>query len=244
MKTLTTYLAIIAFLLANSTTYASNPNLPKGIVYQIEIDANDIQKTNQLITEYPYLSKITIQQKEYFQFGKFLTFNEADSVKNEILQLDCKNVSIIAFNDQEEISIADAISLQYKNQITDIEVASNNNPEKISNIEVEYLLQVQRSGLDHYYALAIPINSVEMVDKIFETIGDEQIIEISADNKIYSIGKFETLEEVLLARKKYIESDVNNVFVMAQITDQRIEDNDAKNLALTIQSVINGLASK
>lgn len=244
MKTLTTYLAIVAFLLANSTTYASNPNLPKGIIYQIEIDANDIQKTNQLITEYQYLSKITIQHKEYFQFGKFLTFNEADSIKNELLQLDLKNVTIIAFNDQEEISIADAISIQYKNQLTDTEIADNKNPEKISNIEVDYLLQLQRSGLDHYYALAIPINSVEMVDKILETIGDEQIMEISADNKIYSIGKFETLEEVILARKKYMESEVDNVFVMAQITDQRIEDNDAKNLALTIQSVINGLASK
>ena len=244
MKTLTTYLAIVAFLLTNSTTYASNPNLPKGIIYQIEIDANDIQKTNQLITEYQYLSKITIQHKEYFQFGKFLTFNEADSIKNELLQLDLKNVTIIAFNHQEEISIADAISIQYKNQLTDTEIADNKNPEKISNIEVDYLLQVQRSGLDHYYALAIPINSVEMVDKILETIGDEQIMEISADNKIYSIGRFETLEEVILARKKYMESEVDNVFVMAQITDQRIEDNDAKNLALTIQSVINGLASK
>ena len=138
MKTLTTYLAIIAFLLANSATYASNPNLPKGIVYQIEIDAKDIQKTNQLITEYPYLSKISIQQKEYFQFGKFLTFNEADSLKNELLQLDLKNVNIIAFNDQEEISIADAISLQYKNQITNSGVAINNNPEKIRNIYYKF----------------------------------------------------------------------------------------------------------
>ncbi|MCW8968628.1 MAG: hypothetical protein OQK43_08755, partial [Flavobacteriales bacterium] len=149
MKTLTTYLAILAFLLINSTTNASNPNLPEGIIYQIEIDANDIQKTNQLITEYQYLSKITIQHKEYFQFGKFVSFNEADSVKNELLQLGLKNVNIIAFNNQEEISIADAISLQYKNQITNSEVTMNNNPEKISNIEVEYLLQVQRSGLDH-----------------------------------------------------------------------------------------------
>lgn len=244
MKTLTTYLAIIVFLLINSTTNASNPNLPKGIIYQIEIEANDIQKSNQLITEYQYLSKITVQHKEYFQFGKFLTFNEADSVKNELAQLNCKNINIIAFNDQQEISIADAISFQYKNLITDTKVANNNDPEKISNIEVEYLLQVQRSGLDHYYALAIPINSIEMVDKILETIGDEQIMEISADNKIYSIGKFETLEEVIMARKKYMKNDVDNVFVMAQITDQRIEDNDAKNLALTIQSVINGLASK
>ncbi|MGB0888471.1 MAG: hypothetical protein ACPGSL_10130 [Vicingaceae bacterium] len=114
----------------------------------------------------------------------------------------------------------------------------------ITTKEVSYLLDVKKSGLQHYYSLAIPINSIETVDLILEEIDDEQVIEISVDNKLYSIGKYTSFEKVIAARKQFIESEIFDVFIMAQITDQRIDEDDSKQLALSIQTVVNELATK
>lgn len=244
MKTLAKILTFIAFITLNVTIKASNTNLPQGIIYQIEINANDIHKTKNVVDEYHYLRKITLNDKEFFQFGKFTAFNDADDLKVKLIAAGCENASIVAFNNQEEISVADAISLQYKTTILTAENKTEKSADLISNIEVNYLLQVQRSGLKHYYALAIPVNSVDLVDKLLETIGNEQVVEINIEDNIYSIGRYETLEEVVLARKKYMDNNIENVYVMAQITDDRLNEEDTKNLALTIQSVMNRLASK
>lgn len=242
MKNLALILSLIAFF--TLSVKASNTNLPQGVVYQIEINAADIHKTKDVVDEYHYLRKITLNEKEFFQFGKFTSFNDADELKTKLVAVGCKNTSIVAFNNQEEISVADAISLQYKSTILTAENKMEKSADLISTIEVNYLLQVQRSGLQHYYALAIPVTSVDLVDKLLETIGDEQIVEINIEDNIYSIGKYETLEEVVLARKKYMENNIENVYVMAQITDDRLNEDETKNLALTIQSVMNGLAAK
>ena len=109
---------------------------------------------------------------------------------------------------------------------------------------MNYLLQVQESGLQHYYSLAIPVTSVETVDMILEEVDNEEIIELSVDNNLYSIGKYEFFEEVIAARKKIIESKIYDVFIMDQINDDRIDADDTKNLALTIQTVVNELACK
>ena len=69
-------------------------------------------------------------------------------------------------------------------------------------------------------------------------------IEINLEDNIYSIGNYATLEEVVLARKKYMNNEIENVYVMAQITDTRLTEQDTQNLALTIQLIMNGLASK
>ena len=60
MKTLAKTLAIVALLVSSAATQANNPNLPKGIIYQIEIEATDIQKSNDVILEYAYLRKISL----------------------------------------------------------------------------------------------------------------------------------------------------------------------------------------
>jgi hypothetical protein len=105
-------------------------------------------------------------------------------------------------------------------------------------------LEVKKSGLQHYYSLAIPVTSVETVDLILEEIDDEQVIEISVDDQLYSIGRYESFEEVITARKQFIESKIFDVFIMAQITDERLEIDDSHNLALAIQTVVNELAAK
>ncbi len=144
-----------------------------------------------------------------------------------------------------EISVAEAISLQYKsNMITAESIEERRESKKISVQEVNYLLDVQKSGLKHYYALAIPVNSIETVDKLLEQLDNEQVIEISSDDDIFSIGRFENFEDVLKARKKFIDGEINDVFVMAQITDERIEIDDNQNFAVTIQNLVNNLADK
>ena len=134
--------------------------------------------------------------------------------------------------------------MQYKENMLAQNKGATKVAKTITTKEVNYLLQVQQSGLDHYYSLAIPVSSVETVDRILEEIDDEQIIEISVDENLYSIGKYTTFEEVIAARKKFIEDEIYDVFIMAQITDDRLETEDASNLALTIQSVVNELAAK
>lgn len=244
MKNLIQILSLIAFFTLIVPTKAINTNLPQGIIYQIEINAADIHKTKSVVDEFHYLTKITLTNKEFFQFGKFTSFNEADELKVKLITAGCENASIIAFNNQEEISVAEAINYQYKNTLLTAENSTIKDADLISNVEANYLLQVQRSGLKHYYALAIPVTSVELVDKLFEIIGNEQVMEINLEDNIYSIGNYATLEEVVLVRKKYMNNEIENVYVMAQITDTRLTEQDTQNLALTIQSVMNGLASK
>ena len=244
MKTIHTYAIIIALLLCNLISSANDANLPKGIIYQLVIQSSDIQKSKAVITEYHYLRKVMTKGKFNYQFGKFETFKEVSETKDQLINVGCKNVEILAYNNHILIPVSEAISLQYKENIIEERAEGNRSPKTITTKEVNYLLQVQQSGLKHYFSLAIPINSVETVDRILEEIDNEQIIEISVDDKLYSIGKYENFEEVIAARKQFIEDEIYDVFIMAQITDDRINLEDTQNLALKIQSVVNELAEK
>ncbi len=244
MKTIYTYTTIIAIILFNLNLKANNPAIPKGIVYQLTVKSTDIKKSKEVITEYHYLRKIMTQGSFEYQFGKYTTYNKADSVKTLLANAGCTGVNILAYNNHISIPLTEAISLQYKEDYLNEKKAGKKVAKTITTKEVNYLLQVQESGLDHYYSLAIPITSIETVDMILEKIDDEQVIEISVDNNLYSIGKYTSFEEVIAARKQFIESEIFDVFIMAQITDDRINTEDSNNLALTIQTVVNELAAK
>ncbi|TXB64308.1 hypothetical protein FRY74_10975 [Vicingus serpentipes] len=242
MKPLIKYLVIALGFLTASNSNGFNPNLPKGIVYQISLNSNDLEKSQTVITEYHYLTHIISNNSSTYIFGKFQHFSEVDSIQNLLNNIGC-NTSIIAYQNQIEIPLAEAISIQYKNDML-TEEASNQRKgsKKITVKEVNYLLDVQKSGLKHYYALAIPVNSIETVDKLLEQIDNEQIIEISTSDDIYSIGRYEKFEDVLNARKNFIDGDINDVFIMAQITDERIEVDETDNFAIVIQNLVNDLA--
>jgi hypothetical protein len=244
MKTIFTYATILAIILFNINLKANNPSIPKGIVYQLSIKSVDIAKSREVIEEYHYLRKIMTKGIFEYQFGKYTTFNIADSVKTLLSNVGCNDIKILAYNNNNLIPLTEAISLQYKENIL---IDKNNNKKTAKNIttkEVNYLLQVQQSGLNHYYSLAIPVTSIETVDLILEEIDDEQVIEISIDDNLYSIGRYTSFKDVIDARKRFIESKIFDVFIMAQIIDERINAEDTKNLALTIQTVVNELAAK
>ncbi len=244
MKTTYTYITIFIIILSNFNVNAVNPSIPSGVVYQLAVKSTDIAKSRTVINEYHYLRKVMTQGSFEYQFGKYSTFKKADSVKTLLTNVGCEKITILAYNDHLLIPLTEAISLQYKEDYLHDLVSEKKVAKSITTKEVNYLLDVQKSGLGHYYSLAIPVTSIETVDKILEEIGDEQVLEISVDNNLYSIGKYETFPEVIAARKKYIESKIYDVFIMAQITDDRINPDDTSNLALTIQSVVNELAAK
>lgn len=243
MKALYTYILTATILLFNINLKANNPSIPKGIVYQLSVKSTDITKSRKVVNEYPYLRKVMTAGNFYYQFGKYESYTGVDSVKTLLSMVGCSEVEILAYNNHIEIPLSEAISLQYKDNM--LHNKSNKKVAKtITTKEVNYLLQVQQSGLDHYYSLAIPITSIETVDRILEEIDNEQVIEISLDDNLYSIGKYTSFEDVIAARKQFIEDEIYDVFIMAQITDDRLEGDDANNLALTIQTVVNELAAK
>jgi hypothetical protein len=243
MKTLLTYLAVALLIASNVSVNAFNPNLPKGIVYQLSLNSNDLQKSQAVIQEYPFLTRIIKDNSSVYIFGNYPSFASIDSVRTLLEKEGCTKLEVIAYKDQIEISVAEAISVQYKaDMLTDEATEERTSIKKISTREVNYLLDVQRSGLKHYYALAIPVKSHETVDKLLEQIDNEQVIEISTDNDTYSIGRFEKFEDVMKARQKFISSDIKDVFIMAQITDEKIDLDDAQNFAITIQAMVNDLA--
>lgn len=244
MKALYTYTIALLLSIFSLNLTANNPSVPKGIVYQLSVKSTDIAKTRTVVEEYPYLRKVMTANEFYYQFGKYGQFEEADAVKNKLSEIGCADVRILAYNNHVQIPLAEAISLQYKENMLTEKSEGKKEAKNITTKEVNYLLQVQQSGLDHYYSLAIPISSIETVDRILEEIDDEQVVEISVDDNLYSIGKYGTFEEVIAARKKFIEDEIYDVFIMAQITDDRLEHEDANNLALAIQSVVNELAAK
>lgn len=246
MKTLATYLiAILMIVFLNKTSVAFNPNLPKGIVYQLSLNGIDLQKSQRVINEYPYLTHVIKESSSVYVFGNYSTFSSIDSVKTLLEKEGCSKMQIIAYKDQIEISVAEAISINYKAEmLNETATEERKDLKKISTREVNYLLDVQKSGLKHYYALAIPVKSVETVDKLLEQIDNEQIIEISSDNDIFSIGRYEKFEDVLKARQKFIGGDINDVFIMAQITDEKIDIDDYDNFAITVQTMVNNLAEK
>ena len=244
MKTIYTYTTILAIILFNLNLKANNPAIPKGIVYQLSVKSADIKKSREVIPEYHYLRKVMTQGTLEYQFGKYTSYKKAEEAKNSLTKVGCSGVAILAYNNHLLIPLTEAISMQYKEDYLDHKRAGTRVAKTITTKEVNYLLQVQESGLDHYYSLAIPVTSIETVDMILEEIDDEQVIEISVDNNLYSIGKYTSFEEVIAARKQFIESEIFDVFIMAQITDDRIGTEDTNNLALTIQTVVNELAAK
>ncbi|MCC7333273.1 MAG: hypothetical protein IT232_11780 [Flavobacteriales bacterium] len=243
MKTLHKYIAAVLLMATTAMANAFNPNLPTGIVYQISLNSNDIQKSQQVIQEYPYLTRIIKGNTSVYVFGNYQTFSEIDSVKMLLENKGCSAIEILAYKNQLEISVAEAISLQYKSDmLTDEASQERTKGKKISTREVNHLLDVQRSGLKHYYALAIPVKSHETVDKLLEQLGNEQVIEICSDSEIFSIGKFEKLEDVLKTRQRFLNADVKDVFVMAQISNETLDVDDYKDFAITIQAMVNDLA--
>lgn len=244
MKTIYTYSVIIILLLMNIITNANNNNSTQNIIYQLTVESNDIKKAGTVVSEYTYLRKIMTKTSFKYQFGEYQNFDEANNVKIELTNVGCKNVEILAYNNHIEIPVSEAISLQYKKEIVEERASTVKTPKTITTKEVNYLLQVQQSGLEHYYSLAIPITSVETVDMILEEIDDEQVIKISIDDNLYSIGMYTCFEDVIAARKQFIESEIYDVFIMAQIVDDRINEEDTIHLTLTIQTVVNELASK
>ncbi|MDF1673693.1 MAG: hypothetical protein P1U41_09315 [Vicingaceae bacterium] len=242
MKALYTYILAVIFLF-NLNIKANNSEIPKGIVYQLTVKSTDIAKSKQIIEEYHYLRKIMTKGHFYYQFGKYTHYILADSIKTALVNVGCTDVQVLAYNNHNEIPLAEAISLQYKEDMLP-QVSGKKVAKSITTKEVNYLIEVQKSGLDHYYSLAIPVSAIETVDKILEETDDEQILEISIDDNLYSIGKYASFEEVIAARKQFIEDEIYDVFIMAQITDDRLEGEDANNLALSIQSVVNELAAK
>jgi hypothetical protein len=243
MKNIFTYLLTFLFTLFIFNLKAENPSIPSGIVYQLAVKSADIAKSRTVIHEYHYLRKIMTQDAFEYQFGKYTTFKKVDSVKTLLNNVGCKNVSILAYNNHILIPLTEAISMQYKADYLNNLASKKKVAKSITTKEVNYLLDVQKSGLGHYYSLAIPIRAIETVDLILEEIGDE-LVEISVDNKLYSIGKYKTFAEVIAARKQYIEHEIYDVFIMAQITDDNINTEETNNLASTIQSVVNDLAAK
>lgn len=244
MKALYTYTTAIIILLFNLNLNANNPTIPSGVVYQLSVKSSDITKSRKVIEEYHYLRKVMTKGNFYYQFGKYNHYTIADSVKTLLETAGCNNVEVLAYHNHTLIPLAEAISLQYKDEM----IPKNNRTKKVAKTittqEVNYLIQVQKSGLEHYYSLAIPVSSIETVDKILEEIDNEQVIEISLDENLYSIGKYTSFEEVITARKQFIDNEIFDVFIMAQITDDRLENDDASNLALSIQNVVNELAAK
>jgi len=222
---------------------ATNSILPKGIIYQVSVNATEIELSKQVIYEYAYLSRVTDNNGIQYQFGNYTNFNQVDSVKNILIEVGCNSTSVLAFNNQEEISVAEAISLQYENKIY-TQNQNKNDAQNFNKIEANYLLQIQKSGLKHFYTLAIPIQSTEIVDKILDEIGNDAIVNLNKENNIYTIGKYNSFKEVLAARKKYIGDKIDKVYIMAEIIDDRISPDDTSNLAIMIQSVVNNLASK
>lgn len=244
MKTIYTYITIFAIILFNLNLKANNSSLPKGIIYQLAVKSIDIKKSREVIIEYHYLRKVMTNQTFEYQFGNYTSFKKVDSVKTLLVTVGCSDIKILAYNNHVLIPLTEAISLQYKANILADKKTRKKVAKTITTKEVNYLLQVQQSGLEHYYSLAIPVTSIETVDLILEEIDDEQIIEISVDNNLYSIGRYKSFKDVIAARKQFIESKIFDVFIMAQITDDRINDEDSTNLALTIQTVVNELAAR
>ena len=244
MKTIYTYATIFTIILFNINLKANNPAIPNGIVYQLTVKSTDITKSKKVIPEYHYLRKVMTKGSFEYQFGKYTSFKEAETVKSSLINAGCTDVSILAYNNHILIPLTEAISMQYKADYLKEKKEGKKVAKTITTKEVNYLLQVRQSGLDHYYSLAIPVTSVETVDMILEEIDDEQVLEISVDNNLYSIGKYESFQDVIDARKQFIESEIFDVFIMAQITDDRINTEDTNNLALTIQTVVNELAAK
>jgi len=244
MKTLYTYSTIIAIILLNLNVNANNLVIPEGIVYQLTINSTDLSNSRKVVNEYPYLRKIMTKKSFQYQFGNYNSYENVKEIKSSLINAGCSDVSILAYNNHILIPLAEAITIEYKTDYLSNKKAGKKVAKTITTKEVSYLLDVKKSGLEHYYSLAIPVTSIETVDLILEEIDDEQVLEISIDDKLYSIGKYESFEEVISARKQFIESKIFDVFIMAQITDNRLEEDDTQNLALTIQSVVNELAAK
>ncbi len=260
MKTLYSYFTTLAFLLfcGGAQSTENNFNLPDGIIYQIAINVNDIPKANTVIDQYHYPFKTIVYDKTHaneivvgaksgitlFQFGKYRNYSEVDSMVGILGELGCKEIVVNAYSDGYSISIPEAIITQYNVEIDAYTKQSKRNTESVHLVEVNYLVEVKESKLKHYYSVAVIINNPKIIDLIFDNLTNESVAIINSDKKIYAVGKYESFEDAIEARKKLINGKVNDVFIMAQFFDSRISIEDNEDLEYAIKPVIAFIASK
>jgi len=246
MKTISIYIATFTFIIFNIKSFAANPNLniSEGVIYQLAINSNDIHKANSIINEYKAPNKLIIGAKEKFQFGKYKTYQIADSIRAVLVIKGCANVTVFAYNNRIMIPVSEAIAIQYKDDMLAFNKTVKRDHTNISIKEVKYLLQVKKSGLKHYYSLAVPVNTPITADLLLDKINQEEILEINIDDKIYSIGHYNSFEDAVEARKDFIKNNINDVFIMAQFTDNRINTDDALQLSKDVEPVVTALAIK
>ncbi len=222
------------------------------------MDAIDIPKSNQVINQYHYPLKTVVYENAYsqdivvgrkggktmFQFGKYRNYTEADSMVFVLNELGCADVGVNAYLDGAKISIQEAITSQYGIEIDAYSKHNKRSAQSVYLVEVNYLVDVQRSRLDHYYSVAVVIDNPEKVNLIYDNFENAKVAIINNDKKIYAVGKYDTFDEVVEARKKLIKADVNEVFIMAQFFDKRLSNEDNQGLEYAIKPVVAFIASQ
>lgn len=248
MRSFIKYFIIIFSLLLAGQVQSSETkfSLPEGIIYQIVIDVNGIALSNKVIEQYHYASKSYIGKSTFqlFQFGKYRNYSETDSVVLLLGKNGCKNIFVKAYLDGYSITIPEAIAFQYNIEIEAYINLTQPNTKSVYLQEVNYLVDVQNSQLKHYYSLAVLIKDPQNVDILLETLNTEKITLLDADENIYAIGRYTSFKDVVEARKLFIKNEVQHVYILAQFNDERINDDDKKELSNHIKPVISFLTPK
>lgn len=223
MKTLHTTIATILIFIS-LTIFGNknhfNTNLPKGKIFQISIDSIELTISQKVVNQYHFLTKVKENNTTKYFFGKYKTSEQAFNEKIKLEKAGCKSVSVVIFNNQHEEDISQHISTNFYSEM--LNHLNNNTPKptSITTKEVDYLLKIKATGAEHYYSLAVKIDSPETIDILLEHMSSAKIKVLDKQKGIYAVGELYDIKEIIQLRKLLVENNLNNAFLMASKVEQ------------------------
>lgn len=211
-------IVIVIFIDAHAIVSSYNHNLPKGVVFQIEIGPMSNVLPVEMINKFEYVECQELPDGTFkYSAGMFKSFNEATVMENSLKFWGYEKVNVIAYFNQRNISLTDANTL-LNNQ--------NQFDEGFIMGEVDFPVFDELDGTERsykfYYSVHIDMDSFQNADNLLETTYNMRL-KVNKDSKyMYCIGQLSRIEEAQEIRRNLIGGGLENAYIVAFFNDKRI----------------------
>jgi hypothetical protein len=225
--------------------------LPAGIIFAVQIGAFKNQIPNDLFKGLsPLRGETTPQGLIRYQAGKFLKFEEANGVKNDLKKLGYKDAFVVVYKDGQKLSVNEAIT-QLKSNGVNVEINPNETAGITTNSNIPNANTINTSlGVNNNTTNSNPVvsdNGTPPATKELSTtqgmlftvqigvysnsVSASQLYnlkpiyreQIPSGNYRYTAGVYSNIDKVKADRQKVNDLGIKDAFVSAYLNGQRIK---------------------
>lgn len=211
-------IAIVIFINVQAIANSYNHNLPKGVVFQIEIGPLSNVLPVEITNKFEFIESEELPDGTFkYYAGMFTSFNEATVMENSLKFWGYEKSNIIAYFNQRSISLTDANTLlDNQNRFDEGFVLGEvvfPNFDELNSTERSYKF---------YYSVHIDMDSYRNADNLLETTYEMRLKTNKEDKYMYCIGQLSRIEEAREIHKQLKRDGFENAYIVAYFNDQRI----------------------